>query len=95
MTQTTLNTVRDVDLMLCSPDGESRGLLARVGDMFPLDPSRDLCTGRVVSPSPARPWGLRFLQVPQMGAGKHESTGQTTTGTADKDGNAPEDLTKD
>lgn len=94
MTQIALNTA-DVDLLLCSPDGESRGLLARAGDIFPLDPSRDLCGGGDVSPSSARPWGLRFLQVPQPRAGRHEGTGQATTGSSNGDGSRPEDWTKD
>jgi hypothetical protein len=94
MTEITLNAT-DVDLLLCSPDGESRRLLARVGDIFPLDPSRDLCPGNEVRPSPARPWGLRFLQVPQPRAGRHEGTGQATTGSSNGDGSKPEDWTKD
>ena len=95
MTNETLNPADDVDLLLCSPDGESRGLLARTGDIFPLDPSRDLCPEGQQSSSSARPWGLRFLQVPQMTAGKHEGTGQSTTGSGSGDGQHPEDWTKD
>lgn len=95
MIGSTLNITGGVDLLLCSPDGESRGLLARVGDVFPLDPSGDLCPGGEVTASSARPWGLRFLQVPQPRAGKHEGTGQKTTGSGDSDGSKPEDWTKD
>lgn len=94
-----LNTAGDVDLMLCSPDGESRGLLARTGDIFPLDPFGDLCSGGSGGGqegiSSARPWGLRFLRVPQPRAGKHEGTAQATTAPPGGDRNSPEDMTKD
>jgi hypothetical protein len=95
MTETTLNAAGDVDLLLCSPDGESRGLLARTGDLFPLDPSYDLFPDSEVSPSAARPWGLRFLQVQQPQAGAHEGTAQATTAPPGGDRNSPEDMTND
>jgi hypothetical protein len=98
MTEMILNAAGEVDLLLCSPDGESRGLLARTGDIFPLDPSRDLCSagsgGWDGLPS-TRPWGLRFLRVPQPRAGKHEGTAQATTAPPGGDRSNPEDSTKD
>ena len=94
-----IKVAEDVDLMLCSPDGESRGLLARTGDIFPLDPSGDPSWGgsgggQEGIPA-ARPWGLRFLRVPQPRAGKHEGTAQATTAPPGGDRNSPEDTTKD
>lgn len=79
------------DFVTHSPDGESRGLMFRVGDIFPLDP-RPHQRLRIDDPaSAARPWGLRFLRVPQPRAGKHESvTGKHTTGGGG-DNSSPED----
>lgn len=91
-------TVRElpaVDPLQCSPDGEHRGLVARVGDLFPLDPSRQLIAGSDEPASARRPWGLRFLQVPGPRAGAHEGTGQATTGSGGQDGQKPEDWSKD
>lgn len=93
-----LNAAGGVDLVLCSPDGESRGLLARTGDIFPLDPSQDLCSGGSGGEeglSPARPWGLRFLRVTEPRAGKHEGTPEATTAPPGGDSKNPEDWTKD
>lgn len=75
------------DLVTCSPDGESRGLMARVGDLFPLNPIGNVLSRIDTPASPARPWGLRFLTVPQPRAGKHEGGTNETTG--DPDGNSP------
>lgn len=55
-----------------SPDGELRGLLARVGDIFPLDPSGQRLLASHEPPSQVRPWGLRFARPPQPRAGAHE-----------------------
>lgn len=82
------------DLLTHSPDGETRGLLARVGDLFPLDPADDLCAGRHEPASGVRPWGLRFLRDPQPQVGKHGGKTQATTGGG-VDGQNPEDWTKD
>jgi hypothetical protein len=71
----------------CSPDGESRGLLFRVGDLFPLNPIGNVLSRTDASASAARPWGLRFLSVPQPRAGKHEGGTNETTG--DLDGTSP------
>jgi hypothetical protein len=70
-----------------SPDGEPRGLLARVGDIFPLDPSEQRLLASHEPPSPVRPWGLRFARPPQPRAGAHEGGTKDTTG--DPDGNSP------
>jgi putative ATP-grasp target RiPP len=55
-----------VDPLTCSPDGEPRGLLARVGDIFPLDPAPAVNAASAAPPSTidVRPWGLRFVRVP-------------------------------
>ncbi|GAA1842434.1 putative ATP-grasp-modified RiPP [Actinomadura bangladeshensis] len=52
--------------LLCSPDGESRGLIARVGDLFPLDPAPEVHAASTEPPSASgvRPWGLRFVRLP-------------------------------
>jgi hypothetical protein len=69
------------DLLTHSPDGESRGLLFRVGDIFPMDPRPHQRAAIDDPASDARPWGLRYLQLPQIRAGKHESdTKKYTTG---------------
>lgn len=82
-----------LDLVAHSPDGESRGLAFRVGDIFPMDPNLDLASEIDARATEARPWGLRFLVLPR--AGKHEKgTSDYTTGTrGDKKG--PEDTAKD
>ena len=82
-----------VDLVTCSPDGESRGLTFRVGDVFPLLPFRRLCSASASPASAARPWGLRFLTVPAIRAGKHE--GGTKPTSNGPDGNAPEEIGSD
>ncbi|MEU6711235.1 hypothetical protein ABZ897_07100 [Nonomuraea sp. NPDC046802] len=66
-----------------SPDGESRGQIARVGDLFPLDPTghRVLASGE--QPTLVRPWGLRFARRMQPRAGSHEGGTKETTGTTD------------
>jgi putative ATP-grasp target RiPP len=58
------------DPMTCSPDGESRGLIARAGDVFPLDPHPTLLAQAPAGPSEdgSRPWGLRFLRTPRARA---------------------------
>ncbi|CNF40042.1 putative ATP-grasp target RiPP [Mycobacterium tuberculosis] len=52
--------------LLCSPDGESRGLMVRVGDLFPLDPAPAVHAASTASPSltGVRPWGLAFVRLP-------------------------------
>lgn len=93
--------------LLCSPDGEPRGLLARAGDIFPLAPGWELAAegDPVAGPEPAgggargvpgvRPWGLRFLQAPDPSAGKHDGTAQATTAPPGGDTKSPEDMTND
>jgi hypothetical protein len=80
MTEITAHSSDEVDLLGCSPDGESRALLARVGDLFPLDPSGHLLTGSFATATSWRPWGLRYLRVPQPQCGKHEAPSSDTTG---------------
>lgn len=87
---TTISTA-PLDLLTQSPDGESRGILFRTGDIFPMDPRADQRTAIDETASDARPWGLRYLRVPQIRAGKHESsTGKHTTGGGGDNKN-PED----
>ena len=83
-----------LDLILDSPDGESRGLLFRTGDVFPLLPHMQMLT---VSPAPAscaRPWGLRHLVVPLPRAGAHEGGGTRET-SSNPDGSSPEEVGSD
>jgi hypothetical protein len=78
-----------------SPDGESRGQIARVGDVFPLDPSghRVLASGE--APSSVRPWGLRFARRTQPRAGGHEGGTKETTGTPDGQNPSGEETNND
>lgn len=54
--------------LLESPDGESRAEFARVGDVFPLDPSASVLAASTEAPSgpDTRPWGLRFAVSPPV-----------------------------
>ncbi|HEY7175728.1 MAG TPA: hypothetical protein VH442_12495 [Micromonosporaceae bacterium] len=76
-----------------SPDGESRGLMHRVGDVFAMVPIGDLLSAPDTPASQARPWGLRFLRVPQPRAGKHE--GGTNDVSTNDDGQSAEETTTD
>ncbi|RNL83980.1 putative ATP-grasp-modified RiPP [Halostreptopolyspora alba] len=58
----------DIDPITRSPDGESRALLARVGDAFPLDPHTRIQRSSTEAPSSTRPWGLRYAQSPSARA---------------------------
>ncbi|MDX6745094.1 hypothetical protein [Actinocorallia sp. A-T 12471] len=84
----------DLDLIICSPDGESRSELFRVGDLFPMDPTGHILMAPGTAASEARPWGLRFRQVPQPRAGKHES-GATSEVSTSNDGTGPEETQSD
>lgn len=86
----------DFDLITHSPDGESRGLDFRVGDLFPMDP-RPHQRLKIDEPaSEARPWGLQFLRTPQHPTGKRRGdTSDFTTGGAKEDNQGPEDWDKD
>lgn len=88
--------VAGFDLLTHSPDGESRAKLYRVGDIYPMDPSAHQ-RSHIDEPATAvRPWGMRYLRVPPLNAGKHEgSTAETTTGSGNSDGAGPEDKDKD
>jgi hypothetical protein len=68
-----------------SPDGESRGQIARVGDVFPLDPTGHIMLASGERPTRVRPWGLRFARQmqPRAGSGSHEGGSKETTGTPD------------
>lgn len=80
MAEITAHSPDEVDLLSCSPDGESRALLVRVGDLFPLDPSGHLLTGSSAAATRWRPWGLRYLRVPHPRCGRHEAPSSDTTG---------------
>jgi hypothetical protein len=90
MTEITAPSAGEVDLLSCSPDGESRALLARVGDLFPLDPSGHLLTGSFAAATSLRPWGLRYLRVPRPRCGKHEGPTSSTSGGDSKPGTSEE-----
>lgn len=84
------------DLLTHSPDGESRGLLARAGDVFPLDPSDDLASGVDEPRSALRPWGLRHLATPAAPrAGKHDNGTAEYSSSPPADGQGPEERGKD
>ena len=89
-----------LDLLTHSPDGESRGLIFRFGDLFPLDPTAHLMTGTFDAATVARPWGLRLLSGPRSclptGKGKHEGpTNDTSGGTPDGKGPSREETRRD
>jgi hypothetical protein len=89
-----------VDLLTHSPDGESRGLIFRAGDLFPLDPTQHLMTGTFDAATEVRPWGLRYLSGPRpclpTGKGKHEGpTNDTSGGTPDGQGPSKEETKRD
>lgn len=79
----------------CSPDGEVRARLARLGDLFPLDPMDDLLGASGEPSSAVRPWGLRFARPMDPRAGRHEGATSRTTGSGQTDGNSPEDFERD
>ncbi len=81
------------DLIVCSPDGESRGELFRIGDLFPMDPLGHLLMAPGTPATEGRPWGLRFRQVPQPRAGKHE--GGTSEVSTNNDGSTAEEVSTD
>ncbi len=89
------NTGADTDLLRCSPDGEPRGLLARAGDLFPLDPTNHLLIGSFALATALRPWGLRWLRVPRPRSGKHEGPTSVTTGGDGQGPSTAEDTQKD
>ncbi|MEU0570940.1 hypothetical protein ABZ297_36870 [Nonomuraea sp. NPDC005983] len=66
-----------------SPDGEPRGQIARVGDVFPLDATGHRLLASGEKPSSVRPWGLRFARRMQPRAGSHEGGTKETSGTTD------------
>lgn len=93
MATQTIEQLALLDPVTHSPDGESRGLAFRVGDIFPMDPGLDLASQIEAPATEARPWGLRFLVLPR--AGKHDKgTSDYTTG-GNGDGQHPEDKGKD
>lgn len=81
------------ELLTHSPDGESRGLAFRVGDLFPLNPTRHLLEARGEPASSVRPWGLRYLRRLTPRAGKHEGASQATSSSGD--GSGPEEMGTD
>lgn len=86
---------KGADFLECSPDGESRGLLARTGDLFPLNPAGQLIAASSAQPTDQRPWGLRWLRVPRPRAGKHEGPTSVTTGGDGQGPDTAEDLQAD
>jgi hypothetical protein len=70
-------------------------MLARAGDLFPLNPAGHLLLGRPERGTLARPWGLRHLTVPR--ASKHGSgkTNETSEGSPDGQGPQKEETQSD
>lgn len=92
----TTYTEDEFDLVTHSPDGESRGLLMRVGDVFPLNPLRHILSSTFDEPSAVRPWGLRFLEIPRPSMGAHEGkSSQTSEGSPDGSGPQQEETSDD
>lgn len=85
----------DQELIVHSPDGESRGLMFRVGDIFPMDPRPHQRAMIDEAATEARPWGLRFLRVPMPRAGKREKGTSDFTTNGREDNQGPEDSDKD
>jgi hypothetical protein len=83
----------ELDLIVCSPDGESRGEFFRVGDLFPMDPIGHILMAPGAPATEARPWGLRFRRVPEPRAGKHE--GGTSDVSTSTDSNSAEEVQSD
>lgn len=85
-------------LLTHSPDGESRGLIFRAGDLFPLDPTQHLMAGTFDAATAARPWGLRYLSGPRpclpTGKGKHEGATNDTSGGTPDGSSPPKEETK-
>lgn len=94
MAELVRRTTRE-DALVSSPDGEPRALLARVGDVFPLDSTAEVFLASDEPPSQARPWGLRYARPASPRAGRHEGATSETTGSGQGDGNAPEDYRRD
>lgn len=91
----TNSTSRRDDALDASPDGEPRALLARVGDVFPLDSLDEVIAASDEPASLTRPWGLRYTRHASPRAGRHEGATQETTGSGQSDGNQPEDMRRD
>jgi hypothetical protein len=84
-----------LDLITHSPDGESRGKIFRAGDFFPMSPIHHILSAAPTPAGDARPWGLRFLTIPTISAGKHEGGSEESSETS-SDGPAPnEEKTSD
>lgn len=88
-------TAPEFDLITHSPDGETRGTIWRIGDFFPMSPTKHVLSGTHHSPSSARPWGLRFLTVAPISAGKHEGGSNETSETSSDGNGTNEEKTKD
>ncbi|GAA3737326.1 hypothetical protein [Salinactinospora qingdaonensis] len=86
--------VEEFDLITHSPDAESRGILFRTGDFFPLNPTAHTLSAPATPATQARPWGLRYLVVPRLSAGKHEGKSRPTS-AGSPDGTAPEEVGTD
>lgn len=78
-----------------SPDGEPRNVLARVGDLFPLDPTAHILSASGEGPSQVRPFGLRYARTMQPRAARHAGGTKETTGTPDGNGPHGEDTQRD
>ncbi|TMR92045.1 hypothetical protein [Nonomuraea basaltis] len=87
-------TREELDLITHSPDGETRGLIFRIGDLFPMLPTRHILSAPATPASGARPWGLRFLAPLPIHAGKHEGATKKTSSSS-PDGTAPEEVGSD
>lgn len=95
--QATIPSLHQFDLVTHSPDGESRGLIYRGGDLFPMSPTKHILSAVDTPASEARPWGLRFLVAPVTADdGAHGGGGSNETSDTSSDGNsANEEKAKD
>ncbi len=93
--KTTLPPDDWLDIVTHSPDGESRGLMFRTGDIFPMDPRPHQVSKQDETATEARPWGLRHLVVDEPRAGKHSSDTKKNTTGGGGDNQKPEDWDTD
>jgi hypothetical protein len=96
VTGTTQDQQTTLDLITHSPDGESRGRIFRIGDVFPMSPTKHILSAADTPAGDARPWGLRFLVVPVISDGAHGKPSNESSEASTDGAHGPnEEKTKD